>query len=259
MSNNVQCSIHGESRESYVCSHLLGNSVGIGFNSDDPTPDNPYPDAWCDDCELIRATHGGWNEDSEKLVKISLLCSGCYVRSRVRNTRPKMTLDDLADLRWKCGTCDEWHKGPCLDFGHDAPHYWNKNENMPSSFLNADYCSIEDRDFFVRGLIHLPILGSGETFRWGIWGSLSRENFQKVVNLKDDQKRVDLPPMFSWLSSRIPDYPETLSMKMYAHIQPPGERPHFELEPSDHPLSREFYEGISPERIKELMKRRLRG
>jgi hypothetical protein len=73
----------------------------------------------------------------------------------------------------------------------------------------------------------------------------------------DDPKRVELPPMFSWLSNSIPDYPETLNLQMYAHIKELGERPTFELEPTDHPLSVEYYEGITPERVKEIMMRRL--
>ena len=44
---------------------------------------------------------------------------------------------------------------------------------------------------------------------------------------------------------------------MYAHIQEPDNRPIFELEPTDHPLSREYYEGITAERVREIMARRL--
>jgi hypothetical protein len=217
MPKKVQCATHGESQEAFVCSHLLGEAAGLGFNRDDPTPENPFPDAWCDDCELIRSAQGGWNEESEKLVKISLLCSGCYERSRIRNTRTSVTFDDLANLRWKCGSCDEWHTGPCLDFSYAAPHYWleehekaNKQARLlPSSawraktFLDDDFCAIEDHDFFVRGIIHLPIIGTVETLRWGVWGSLSRENFHTLIRINDDPKRVELSPMFSWLSTEI--------------------------------------------------------
>jgi hypothetical protein len=229
-------------------------------------------DAWCDDCELIRAAHDGWNEQSKGLVEIRFVCSECYERARIRNTRTSVTLSDLADLRWKCHSCDEWHTGPCLDFGYDAPYYWreekeedsrnrsslpSRSKNSRNAFLNEDYCAIDDHDFFVRGIIHLPIIGTAETFRWGVWGSLSRDNFQKLLQMDNDPNRVELPPMFSWLSSRIPEYPDTLNLKMYAQIQKPGWRPHFELEPTDHPLSQEYHQGIGPERVKEIMMRRL--
>jgi hypothetical protein len=111
----------------------------------------------------------------------------------------------------------------------------------------------------VRGIIHLPIIGAGETFRWGVWGSLSRDNFETLLKKHEDPKRVEQPPMFSWLSTQIPEYPDTLSLKMYAHIQEPGIRPNFRLELTDHPLSREYHEGITPERVKEIMIQRLGG
>jgi hypothetical protein len=246
----------------------VGETVGLGFNSDEPDSENPFPDAWCDDCEIIRAAHNGWNEDSEKLTKIVLICSCCYERARIRNTHPTVTLDDLAGLRWKCGSCEEWHTGPALDFGFSKPYYWQDGhekafrwnvlpsgqiERLNATFLDEDFCTIDDESFFVRGLIHLPIIGAAQTFRWGVWGSLSRENFETLLRMHDDPKRIELPPMFSWLSTRIPDYPETLSLKMHAHIQEPGSCPHFEVELTDHPLAQAYRHGITPERVKEIM------
>jgi hypothetical protein len=273
VADTIQCATHGESEQTYVCAHLAEiSSAGLGFNRNEPDSDNPIPDAWCDDCELIRAANGGWNEESEKLTKIVLLCSGCCERARIRNTRPSITLDDLAGLRWKCGSCEEWHTGPCLDFGVSEPYFWGKNHAKAScwtnliprgirkpskTFLDMDNCSINGESFFVRGLIRLPIIGTAETFRWGAWGSLSRDNFETLLKMDDDPMRIELPRMFSWLSSQLPEYPDTLNLKMYAHIQAPGMRPHFELEPTDHPLAQEYHHGIAPERVKEIMLRRL--
>jgi hypothetical protein len=202
-----------------------------------------------------------------------MICSGCYERARIRNTRPSVTLDDLGDLRWKCGSCEEWHTGPCLDFSASSPYYWSKEHEKAShrfsllpnwskkrrkTFLDEDYCAIDYENFFVRGIIHLPIIGAAETFRWGVWGSLSRENFGKLRQMDDDPKRTELPPMFSWLSSQLPEYPETLNLKMYAHIQEPGLRPTFRLELTDHPLSQQYHTGITPEQVKKIMLERLR-
>lgn len=271
MAKEIQCDTHGTGRETFVCSHLAGDAAGLGFNRDEPSEQNPFPDAWCDDCEVIRAAHGGWNEEAEKLTKLSLLCSGCYERARIRNTRTAVTLDDLARLRWKCSTCDEWHYGPCLDFGYSSPYYWravydSRRRDLPllsdsdelsnAFFLDEDFCQIRD-DFFVRGLIQLPIIGTAKNFCWGVWGSLARANFELLLEKGDSVDRVELPPMFSWLSSQIAEYPDTLSLRMHAHQQAPGKRPLFELDRADHPLSLEFYEGITPDRVREIMLRRL--
>jgi hypothetical protein len=87
MPKKIQCATHGDSATTYVCTHLTGGTSGLGFNRNEPTDKNPFPDAWCDDCELIRTAHGGWNRKSEKLASISMLCSGCYERARIRNER----------------------------------------------------------------------------------------------------------------------------------------------------------------------------
>jgi len=269
MSDKIHCDTHGETQRAFVCSHLVSPSAGLGFNCDEPTKDNLYPDAWCDDCNLIFQTHQGWNEETEKLVSIKLLCSGCYELARVRNRRTDVTLEDLGNLRWKCHTCEEWHSGPCVDFSFGAPTHWSDDDHpleltdleaadLPPTFLTEDVCVINGEHFFIRGLIHLPIIGTAETFRWGVWGSLSKDNFGKLMSMWDDPKRAELPPMFSWLSNNIQHYPDTLNLKMYAHIKEPWDRPTFELEPTDHPLSQEYYHGISAERVKQIMTAELR-
>jgi len=272
MAKKVLCDTHGETDQAFVCHHLVEKSFGLGFNREAVSIDDPFPDAWCDNCELIRAAHGDWTDEAQNQTEIKLICSGCYERSRIRNTRPALTLDDLAGLRWKCASCEKWHTGPLLDLSFSAPHYWSSEEVTGSrwkvlrsgeiektcqSFLDSDYCAIDDRDFFVRGIIELPILGTAESFRWGVWGSLSRENFEALLRDEEEPGRVERPPMFSWLSSQISDYPKTLSLKMHAHIQEPGARPQFHLERCDNLLAREFHEGIAPERVRDLMFRAL--
>jgi hypothetical protein len=272
MSDTIQCDSHGERPRAFVCSHLVGQPSGLGFNRDEPSPDNPFPDAWCDDCEIIRVAHNGWNDESQKLAKISLLCSACYERVRIRNTCTAVTLDDLANLRWKCGSCDEWHFGPCFDFGYDAPQYWSKEcadtdrrnklspnlgRERPETFLTEDYCAIDDRDFFVRGIIELPIIGTAESLRWGVWGSLSRANFDMLLETAEDPRCLALPPMFSWMSTQLPEYPDTLNLRMYARVSALNMRPQFDVELTDHPLAQEYHNGILPERVKEIMRGRL--
>lgn len=42
-----------------------------------PDSENPRPDA-VHDCEEIRQRFNGWNEDSERLIKVVLLSGRCY-------------------------------------------------------------------------------------------------------------------------------------------------------------------------------------
>lgn len=271
MLEDISCAADGQQAWVYVCHHLVGEVAGLGFNRGEPGTDSALPAAWCDNCELIRTAHNGWNQESEKLTTIVPVCSKCYELASIRNAHTATTLDALASLRWKCRSCEEWHTGPILDLSYNHPHYWpadhgassggvKPNDTRPRNFLNSDYCVIDDRDFFVRGFIPLPIIGTLQQFCWGVWGSLSRDNFEKLIEWENDpQGGTDkLPGMFSWLSNRIDGYPDTLSLKMYAHVQRGGMRPTFELEPTDHPLAHEFHRGISPERVKEITLQRVR-
>ena len=163
MTDAIQCATHGECQQTFVCVHLLGETAGwdsIGMN---PMQTTRFltPDV------TIANLYNGWDGEAE-LVRISLLCSGFYERARIRNTRPSLTLDDLADLRWKCGSCEEWHTGTCLDFAYTSPCYWTAEHNKasrrahplprwgkkrPETFLDDDYCAIDDRDL-VRTRAH---------------------------------------------------------------------------------------------------------
>ena len=270
MAETIHCHNHGECEQTFVCSHLTESMAGLGFNCGEPSEEDPFPNAWCDNCDLIYQAHDGWNDESEALIEVRTLCSGCYELARIRNTRTDVSFEDLANLRWKCGTCEEWHYGPCLDFSCRAPVYWGEEneaanqpalpsnlKKLPANLLNEDICILDGEYYFIRGNIHLPIIGTTETFRWGMWGSLSRENFEKFLATIDDPNRAELPPMFSWLSNSVEEYPDTVNIKMLAHIQKPPQRPKFELEPTDHPLCQEYHHGITPERVKEIMMRRL--
>lgn len=98
--------------------------------------------------------------------------------------------------------------------------------------------------------------GRGEV-SLGRVGFSQRPNFETLLRMDDGLEQVNLPQMFSWLSSNIAEYPNTQSLKMHARIQERGLRPHFHLERADHPLCRGFHEGITPERVKEIMFRAL--
>lgn len=272
MPKSFLCREHGEAQQTVVCAHLSVESLGQGFHCEDPAHRKPYLAAWCGDCEIIRAACGGWDRVSADLYDVNLICPACFEHIRIRNIRPAFTLDHMSRLRWKSSSLGQWHTGPRLHFAFSEPYHWDSSRDLGTrwsdldsgnllrhirTFLNSEYCAIDGENFFVRGVIPLPIVGTEEFFRWGVWGALSRENFRTLLELDEDPRRAELKPMASWLGSRIADYPDTLNLKMYAQIRKPGKRPLFRLERCDHPLVKEFYEGITPERVKEIMCRRL--
>lgn len=89
----IYCPTHGESHATFVCGHLA-TSEGLGFYCDDTTED-PRPDAWCYDCDLVLLKEGDWTEEIEQVAQITILCAGCYdtVRERNQVVRPNFELD----------------------------------------------------------------------------------------------------------------------------------------------------------------------
>ncbi len=65
-------------------------------------------------------------------------------------------------------------------------------------------------------------------------------------------REQELEPMFGWLSTSIPCYPETINLKTMVHTRSVGVRPYIKLEPTEHPLAIEQREGITIERIKQI-------
>jgi hypothetical protein len=157
---------------------------------------------------------------------------------------------------FQCQTCGKWHEGIPLDYGYHHPDYWSESlRGKADCFLNADFCVIEKRDYFVRGLIEIPIIGAERFFRWGVWTSLSKTNFDKLVNLWNDPKLLDEPAYFGWLSNSIHVYPQTLNLKVNVQSRTIEHRPFMILEPADHPLSIEQRNGVSMDRLREIVER----
>ena len=157
-------------------------------------------------------------------------------------------------FRFKCSRCNEWHEG-MPSFGADAPLYYYdipEAERAERCELTSDTCIVDGEHFFVRGCIEIPVHGENEPFVWGVWVSLSENNFEEFTSLFGVPVRDDHGPYFGWLSAYLKTYPDTENLKTHVHLRNDGVRPSIELEPTDHPLAVEQREGISVERVAEV-------
>jgi hypothetical protein len=82
----IECEEHGHREPAFVCTHLT-KGQGLGFNQaiDDDDPWALFPDAWCDSCEEIRDSEGGWTDRAQSAAAITTLCSACYLQRRLLN------------------------------------------------------------------------------------------------------------------------------------------------------------------------------
>ncbi|MFF0190792.1 DUF2199 domain-containing protein [Streptomyces sp. NPDC005244] len=158
------------------------------------------------------------------------------------------------DLGYKCSSCGNHHDELLMGYATLAPDVWEPAfQNDPNSMLSADQCVIKGQHFFIRGSIEIPVIGSEEAFSWGVWVSLSRDNFDRALELWNAQGRESEKPYFGWLSTELALYPEsTTNLKTNAHTRSVGQPPYIELEPTDHPLAVEQRSGITQDRVREI-------
>ncbi len=159
-------------------------------------------------------------------------------------------------MLWVCQTCGVEHEGLPLDWAHDEPTYWEGGRSGGDQ-LGSDLCTWTDDDghlnYFIRGVIYIPIPELDETFRYGVWSSLSEQSYERVRALWDEPSRVEEPPYFGWLSNNIPGDPTTLNLPLDVVTDDLELRPRFVLRDADHPLVDEQRAGISVERLLELI------
>lgn len=104
----------------------------------------------------------------------------------------------------KCEICGKEHD-ELPDIGSDAPYYWSKEaEASDTCSLTEDLCIIEGEEFFVRGVVEIPIQGTDDYFGWGVWVSLKKENFEIY---RENSNSRSVGPFFGWFATKIDFFP----------------------------------------------------
>ncbi|HTD67703.1 MAG TPA: DUF2199 domain-containing protein [Candidatus Limnocylindria bacterium] len=156
-------------------------------------------------------------------------------------------------MPFRCKSCGEIHNDDALGFSFRAPAYFEgvSPTLQATSILTGDQCIVGDH-FFVAGCLEVPIIGTNKFFGWTAWVSLSEKNFKRMAELWATPGRESEPAYFGWFSNSLPEYLETLNLKVSLHTRPVGVRPLIELEPTSHPLAVEQRGGVSSARAQEL-------
>lgn len=165
-------------------------------------------------------------------------------------------------LGFVCSRCGEVHPGPSVCLPTRCPTYYlmvPEAERQRRGWLTSDHCVIDDKFFFIYGSLRIPIHGYSDPFTWGVWVSLDKPVFERALDLVDVEVRESEPAYVGWLSSELPLYPPCLKLVCEVHTQPVGYRPLMLLRAADHPLVREQQEGITVERVQEIMEWFLHG
>jgi len=159
-----------------------------------------------------------------------------------------------AIFAFKCKTCGGIHEGsPSFSYPHPLPYHLLNEEQKRQARLTSDLCRMSNENGthrFVRVVLEIPIHGIEEPFMWGVWASLSEQNFKRYLDSWDDPDEND--SYFGWFCNRLPYYPDTMSLKTQVRPRRGGLRPYLELERNGHLLAEHLYEGITVQQAQEI-------
>ncbi|SHF98066.1 hypothetical protein SAMN05444351_1522 [Geodermatophilus nigrescens] len=170
---------------------------------------------------------------------------------RRRSGRRPARLDPPADgaTGFHCSVCGGWHRELPQAFHIAGPDAWSRKLwRVKGCELSSDMCVIRDEEFFVRGLVRVPVAGLDEPFQWGLWVSVARDDLVQMAEAWETPGRESMPAAQGQLANNLPVFDEpTLGLHVLVHTQPVGERPHIELVEDGHPLTAEQRNGTSHE------------
>jgi hypothetical protein len=156
-------------------------------------------------------------------------------------------------MAYRCSTCGDLHDGlPDIGFQWPDPYFDVPGDERDARVQsNTDLCRIDNDQFFIRGLLLIPIIDHDDKFGLGVWVSQSKQNFETYIANYDT---AEIGPFFGWLSNTLSFYDEdTWALKTMAHFQGNGQRPLIEPGESDHSLYFDYANGITLDRAWEMV------
>lgn len=159
-------------------------------------------------------------------------------------------------MGYRCRTCGAWYEERLTCFAAERPAVlsdFSDSELRRRVERSSDQCILDGKHFFVLGNLDVPIRGSSEVLRWTVWSTLSEVNFERASDLWSTAGRESEPAYFGWLSNQVPGYPSSINIKATVQTEPVGIRPKIRVVEENHPLFEDQVEGISAERVDELI------
>jgi len=126
---------------------------------------------------------------------------------------------------------------------------------LEGDFLSEDFCVMDGKYFFVRGVLEIPVHGLSDSFGFGCWSTLSRQNFDKYIGGFDDGAYPDMGPWGGWLCNQLDDYIGTDPETLWVYPQLNRQRPRLRIQNATHPLAIDQANGITAERVLAIFAR----
>lgn len=155
-----------------------------------------------------------------------------------------------------CPDCGELHPGLPTDWGYQLP-----DDVFALSYLdryrrtraNADLCCLDERRWFLRGVLALPFIDREGDFGLGVWVEVAEAVHDAYIAHFDDE-HAGPAPVPGLLANDVAGYPALRGEAVEVRFPGHHSRPTFVLpDTATHPLAVEQREGIDRERHHALL------
>lgn len=116
---------------------------------------------------------------------------------------------------------------------------------------DSDRCRIGSNNFFVKGVLHLPLQGAPRTFVLGLWAKISRADFRVYLEHWNRDGTAQ-PPFVGHIANASVGYPGLLHHEVMIQLGPVDQRPTFQALPG-HCVAQEQKDGVTRARVLELL------
>jgi hypothetical protein len=156
----------------------------------------------------------------------------------------------------KCPCCGKEVEPHQMDvaFGlPDAVFALSEEQRAARASMHSDLCSLDDRRYFIRGVVYVPVQQLGIDFGWGVWAEVSADTFRRYRELYDQDGSSE-PPAAGILANTPPGY-AAIEQALEIHFGPADQRPLFKPTASDSEFYREQIEGLPVRKWHRIIER----
>ncbi|MBD1865643.1 DUF2199 domain-containing protein [Trichocoleus desertorum] len=158
---------------------------------------------------------------------------------------------------YRCTICEQDHSDVPMDIAQPRPidYYAIPPEARDERItITADLCCIDDKRYFLRGYMPIPVQDSPEVFGWGVWTEVEENSFYRYIELYEVDGTKE-PPFPGLLSAALNCYqPSTYQLPLYVQLRGAQDRPLLSFpEQVQHPLAQEQRDGITMARVYEIL------
>ena len=173
-----------------------------------------------------------------------------------------------ADPRWQrfndtsrpCPCCGRVFEG-VFDIGFDHPQPWPHGNRVGKRAGRSDrlaptrcppISAVGAKYRFIRCVLHLPIQDSDQSFAFGPWSSVNKENFDRYVAAELEGTLDQFEGCFAWLMNALPGFEFDDWLPCNLLIDDPTQRPYLEVHDGSHALAELQESGITFDQLLDI-------